>query len=67
MASGSTRRDAMVDLIVSVLMVDVAVPLGALAMFGYGVVPRRNALITGEPPFHLSWDEAKRKKDATKR
>jgi hypothetical protein len=67
MASGSTRRDALMDLIVSVLMVDVAMPLGALAMFGYGVVPRRNALITGEPPFQLSWDEAKRKKDAARR
>jgi len=67
MPSGSTRRDAVVDLIVNVLMVDVAVPLGALAMFGYGVMPRKNALITGEPPFQLSWDEAKRKKDAARK
>ena len=66
MPSGQTRRDALADLIVSVLMVDVAVPFGALAMFGYGVFPRKNASITSEPPFLVLWDEAKRKKDARK-
>jgi len=49
------------------LMVDVAVPFGALAVFGYGVFPRRNASLTGQPPLYLLWDEAKRKKDAKKR
>ena len=58
---------AVADVIVNVVMVDVALPFGALAMFGYGVVPKRNYLITGKPPVGLSWDEAKRKKDATKR
>ena len=65
--SGPTRRMAVADVIVNVVMVDVALPFGALAMFGYGVVPKRNYLITGKPPVGLSWDEAKRKKDATKR
>ena len=65
--SGSTRRMAVTDVIVNIVMVDLALPFGALAMFGYGVFPNRNYLITGKPPFGLSWDEARRKKDATKR
>ena len=58
---------AVTDVIVNVVMVDLALPFGALAMFGYGVVPNRNYWIAGKPPFGLSWDEAQRKNDAKKR
>ena len=67
MSSGPSRREALADLIVEAMMVDLALPFAALAMFGYGVVPNRNYLITGKPPVGLSWDEAQRKKDAKKR
>lgn len=65
--SGPPRRMAVADVIVNVVMVDLALPFATLAMFGYGVVPNRNYLITGKPPVGLSWDEAQRKKDAKKR
>ena len=65
--SGPLRRMAVADVIVNAVMVDIALPFAALAMFGYGVVPNRNYLITGKPPVGLSWDEAQRKKDAKKR
>jgi hypothetical protein len=64
---GPTRRMAVADGIVNIVMVDLALPFAALAMFGYGVVPNRNYLITGKPPVGLSWDETQRKKDAKKR
>jgi hypothetical protein len=67
MPSGPTRRMAAADVVVSAFMIDIALPFGALAMFGYGVFPRKNASITGEPPFLVLWDEAKRKKDTARK
>jgi uncharacterized RDD family membrane protein YckC len=53
------RSDALRDHIAVSLFAMVAAPLMALAIFGYGVAPRKNAGVTGGPLFVTLWRNRK--------
>ena len=58
---GPSRNAALRDLGAEAVIVLVAVPFVVLGVFGYGVLPRRNAAITGGPLFDVAWRPSKRR------
>jgi hypothetical protein len=55
-----SRSQALRDLAAEAVVFMVAIPFTALAIFGFGIVPRKNAAITGGPWFVSVWRTSRR-------
>jgi len=52
---GPVRSQELRNLVAEAIIVYVAMPFIVLGVFGFGVIPRRNAATTGRPWFDLGW------------
>lgn len=63
---GPVRSQELRDLVVQALVIFVAAPFIALAIFGFGVIPRRGAAMTGGRSFDVLWRSRRRTRRQTK-